>query len=151
MGATRQVPAMNGYPPNSGGRTRTRQGNPAFQGTGTGSTGYPVTRVPVYQDSILSRSRSSSGPHKRRTGRTSITYVPGITENRAHVDYTSLRDLCNTSKPRHYTLTQDFAFVVSLNQRCYFKFFLVGGSTLDHPSASSSQAATTTTTTTTTS
>ena len=46
-GATRRVPDTNGYPPNSGRRTRTRHRvNPALQGAETGSTGYPGTRTP---------------------------------------------------------------------------------------------------------
>ena len=66
-GTIRRVLATSGYPPNSGGRTRTRHRvTRLVRGP---EPGPPSTRVPGYPDNMWPRLRSSSGPDKWMMGR----------------------------------------------------------------------------------
>ena len=64
--STRRVPATNGYPPNSGSRTRMRHRVTRLWTR--------VHRVPGYPDNIWSRLRSSSRADKWMIRRTSIAF-----------------------------------------------------------------------------
>ena len=112
-GATRRVPATNGYPPNPGGRTRTRHRvTRLFRGP---EPGPPSTRVPGYPDNIWSRLRLPSGPNTWMTGHTSIAFGARTTSVKRY-------------QPLHSNAGPSPRF--RLNEHCYWKFF-VGGSTLN--------------------
>ena len=103
--ATRQVPATNGYPPNSGGRTRTRHRvTRLLRGPEPGPPGTRTTYGPVY-------------------GRQA-----GLTNGLGRTDSISLGEPLRSFKAYQSLPSQNPPLVFRSNEPCYLKFFLVGGS-----------------------
>ena len=93
--ATRRVPATNGYPPNSGGRTRTR---------------HRVTRLSRGPEPGLPDTRYP--PPGTRTCFVVTVKQASKVEDGAHIDYLSLRELQALNGTRHCVLAQGLAFVL---------------------------------------